>query len=134
MPLSHEHDDPLGFKSLARQRTRERWDVAACLHSDMRRQPRTWTHHTTGSDDDRSTFELAVARQFMGRNVRPGTHACVVPQLDEVIIWAMQEGEDTAAWQCGYKRMRWLGHALRAPISTTFLSTNTRLPTRMPER
>ena len=80
-------------EGLARQRTCKCGNIAARLHSHVRRQPRTWAHHTTGSDDDWSTFQPSVARQFMGRKVRPSTHASTVPQLDEVIIWAMQERE-----------------------------------------
>ena len=67
-------------KFLARQRTHECRDVAARLHSGVRRQSRTWAHDTAGSNDDRSPFKFAVARKFMGHEIRSGTRARIVPE------------------------------------------------------
>eukprot|EP00964_Phaeocystis_antarctica_P012593 scaffold6942_cov72-Phaeocystis_antarctica.AAC.12 len=47
---------------LARQRTCECGNVAARLHSDMRRQPSARAHCAAGTYVNRPPFELTVAR------------------------------------------------------------------------
>eukprot|EP00964_Phaeocystis_antarctica_P119352 scaffold83097_cov69-Phaeocystis_antarctica.AAC.6 len=96
----------------------------------MRRQPRTWAHRAVGAEDNWPPLELAVARPFVGCKVCSGAHASTVPQHDKVLIWATQE----RAWLIGNRLMSNQGMRLHAPISTASLSTNTRFPTRMPER
>ena len=78
-------------KGLAWQCTHERGDAAARLHSDMRRQPSTRTHRAVGSDNNRPTLELAIAREFVSAKEDAGAHARPIFQKDEVFIWTVRK-------------------------------------------
>eukprot|EP00964_Phaeocystis_antarctica_P065480 scaffold39524_cov78-Phaeocystis_antarctica.AAC.1 len=96
----------------------ERGDVAVCLRSDERRQPRRRTHSATGTDDNRSPFKLAVASKLVAQQVCGGAHARAIPQHNEVLICGQRTQGGTAARQEGCNSRTWIeAHTRQFDIS-----------------
>merc|ERR1711957_749909 len=73
-------------KGLAWQGRRECGDNAARFRSDIRPQQRPRADYAAGADVDRPSFKHSVACELVTQKIRPGVHAHVVPQHEEVFI------------------------------------------------